>query len=77
MVTPSSLSRPQRYVFAGMTICVAMMAALLWMPALFGVLSQRFALSSLQLSHLAFTELFGFLAGTVLAIIQTYSESMR
>ena len=73
--TPPVISN--RYVFAAMAICVTMMAALLWMPAVLGALALGYQLGPQELSYLAFAELFGFLLGTLFTSSKTLEELNR
>jgi len=72
--TSSAAAIAQRYVFAGMAICVTMTAGTLWMPALLGALSQGYGLGTRALSHLAFAEVLGFLLGTLFTSAKTVRE---
>lgn len=68
---------PQRYVFAAMFICITMMTALLWIPALLGALAQGFGLGTGELSKLASAELIGFLLGTLFTSSKSAAELKR
>jgi len=46
-----------RFVFSAMFTGIAMMIAVLWMPATLGALAQAYGLGTAQLSRLAFAEL--------------------
>jgi predicted MFS family arabinose efflux permease len=76
-VISSSPVISERYVYAGMAICVTMMVSLLWMPALLGVLSQGFEISPRGLSYLAFAELSGFVVGSLLTSNKTHQQLTR
>jgi predicted MFS family arabinose efflux permease len=60
-----------------MALCIAMMAALLWMPALLGALSQGFGLGTSELSKLASAELVGFLLATLFTSSKTVPDLKR
>ena len=68
---------PQRYVYAGMLLCIVNMAALLWIPALLGALAQGFGLATSDLSKLASAELVGFLLGTMFTSVKSLPELKR
>jgi predicted MFS family arabinose efflux permease len=55
----------QRAVYAAIVVCLCFMVPLLWMPAVLGVLSQGYGLSTGDISRLAFVELAGTLLGTL------------
>jgi hypothetical protein len=54
-----------RFVVSAMFTGIAMLTAVLWMPATLGALAQAYGLGTAQLSRLAFAELAGFLLGTL------------
>lgn len=56
---------PELGVYAAMLIGIAMMAAILWMPSMLGTVAVAYSLGAEPVSHLAFAELLGFLAGTL------------
>ncbi|MET0986871.1 MAG: MFS transporter [Steroidobacteraceae bacterium] len=76
-MTTSSPVVAQRFVFAGMAICVIAMASLLWMPALLGVLAKGYGMTPQQLSYLAFAETIGFMLGALATSGQTLRFLVR
>jgi predicted MFS family arabinose efflux permease len=67
---PATASNRQTY--EAMLIGIAMMTAILWMPSMLGAIAVGYGLGAQPISHLAFGELLGFLAGTLL----THSAGM-
>src|SRR5262245_9934503 len=66
-----------RFVFSAMFTGIAMMTAVLWMPATLGALAQAYGLGTAQLSQLAFAELTGFLLGTLFTSNRTIAQLRR
>jgi predicted MFS family arabinose efflux permease len=68
---------PSRVVIGAMVTGIAMMTAVLWMPASLGALAQTYGLGPTALSHLAFAELIGFLLGTLFVSNRTFAQLRR
>jgi hypothetical protein len=68
---------PQRYVYGGVLIGVAMMAALLWMPSMLGALARGYSLGAEPLGRLASVELIGFLWGSLFTSNRTIAQLVK
>jgi hypothetical protein len=75
--TAPRITIAQHYVVAAMTICVMLMASLLWMPSMLGALSQGYGLEPRLLSYLAFSELGGFVVGTLFTSTKSIGQLKR
>ena len=64
-------------MIGAMVTGIAMMTAVLWMPASLGALAQTYGLDPTALSHLAFAELSGFLLGTLFVSNRTFAQLRR